>query len=219
MMIYPNREMKKSIKEQVEEMLFEDIVCGVYPPGTVLNEGTLTKKFGVSKSPVREALVTLCRDGVLMNIPRCGYQVVPITPRQFLDMQELRVIVEESALRKTMRSITPEQMAALEENVRQGDGLAEEKDVVRHWRNNMNFHLLLCKQCQNEYIYQSLVGILRFFSRGALQYYTHSWEHNKRTDSSSHEQILQALRSGDESAAVSLLHRDIAYMEQGFLRK
>lgn len=35
MMIYPNREMKKSIKEQVEEMLFEDIVCGVYPPGTV----------------------------------------------------------------------------------------------------------------------------------------------------------------------------------------
>ena len=48
MMIYPNREMKKSIKEQVEEMLFEDIVCGVYPPGTVLNEGTLTKKFGVA---------------------------------------------------------------------------------------------------------------------------------------------------------------------------
>ena len=47
----------------------------------------------------------------------------------------------------------------------------------------------------------------------------HSWEHNKRTDSSSHEQILQALRSGDETAAVSLLHRDIAYMEQGFLRK
>ena len=63
------------------------------------------------------------------------------------------------------------------------------------------------------------MGILRFFSRGALQYYTHSWEHNKRTDSSSHEQILQALRSGDETAAVSLLHRDIAYMEQGFLRK
>ena len=68
MMIYPNREMKKSIKEQVEEMLFEDIVCGVYPPGTVLNEGTLTKKFGVSKSPVREALVTLCRDGVLLSL-------------------------------------------------------------------------------------------------------------------------------------------------------
>ena len=79
MMIYPDRELKKSIKEQVEERLFEDIVCGVYPPGTVLNEGTLTKKFGVSKSPVREALVTLCRDGVLMNIPRCGYQVVPLS--------------------------------------------------------------------------------------------------------------------------------------------
>ena len=154
-----------------------------------------------------------------MNIPRCGYQVVPITPSQFLDMQELRVIVEENALRKTLRIITPEQMAELEENVRQGDDLAEEKDVVRHWRNNMNFHLLLCKQCQNDYIYQTLVGILRFFSRGALQYYTHSWEHNQRTDTSSHEQILQALRNKDEELAISLLHRDIAYMEQGFLRK
>ncbi len=179
----------------------------------------MTKNYVVSKSPVREALITLCRDGVLVNIPRFGYQVVPITPAQFMDMQELRVIVEESALRKTIRTITPAQIAELEENVHQGDALAEEKNIVRHWHNNMNFHLLLCKQCQNEYIYQTLVGILRFFSRGALQYYTQSWEQNKRTDTSSHGQILQALKQGDEESAVALLHRDIAYMEQEFLRK
>lgn len=217
MMIYANREQKKTIKEQIAESVFEDVVCGVYPPGTVLNEGTLAEKYGVSKAPVREALVTLCNDGALINIPRFGYQVASITPRQFLDMQDLRVIIEEEALRRTVGSILPQQLEELEENVHAGECLVNEKDILKHWRHNMSFHLLLCKQCQNEYFYQSLVGILRFFSRAAMQYYTRSWEQGKRTDTASHEQILQAIRDKDVEAAVSLLRRDIGCMEQEFL--
>ncbi|WP_418454856.1 GntR family transcriptional regulator [Allofournierella sp.] len=214
----PDREEKKSIKEQISESIFEDITTGIYPPGTVLNEGTLMEKYGASKSPVREALVELCNEGVLTNIPRFGYQVVPITPGQFRDMQELRLIIEESALRRTVPFITDDQLAELEENVRAGAYLAEEKDVLKHWRHNMSFHLLLCKQCQNLYLYKTLVGILRFFSRGALQYYTNSWEKSKRTDTTSHERILEALRARDTETAVALLRKDIACMEEEIIR-
>ena len=176
------------------------------------------EKYGASKSPVREALVELCNEGVLTNIPRFGYQVVPITPGQFRDMQELRLIIEESALRRTVPFITDDQLAELEENVRAGAYLAEEKDVLKHWRHNMSFHLLLCRQCQNLYLYKTLVGILRFFSRGALQYYTNSWEKSKRTDTTSHERILEALRARDTDTAVALLRKDIACMEEEIIR-
>ena len=44
------------------------------------------KKFGVSKSPVREALVELCKDGVLINIPRMGYQVRAVTLKEIMDI-------------------------------------------------------------------------------------------------------------------------------------
>ena len=160
----------------------------------------------------------LCNEGVLTNIPRFGYQVVPITPGQFRDMQELRLIIEESALRRTVPFITDDQLAELEENVRAGAYLAEEKDVLKHWRHNMSFHLLLCRQCQNLYLYKTLVGILRFFSRGALPYYTNSREKSKRTDTTSHEGILEALRARDTDTAVALLRKDIACMEEEIIR-
>ena len=46
----------------------------------------MIEKFGVSKSPVREALVELCKDGVLINIPRMGYQVRAVTLKEIMDI-------------------------------------------------------------------------------------------------------------------------------------
>lgn len=203
---------KKTIKEKVSEDIFNDVVYGNYPPGAILSEGMLTEKYQVSKSPIREALVTLCNDGVLMNIPRVGYQVVPITPQQFREMEELRIIVEESALRKTLETITCEGIQELEQNICDSEYLNDEKDILQHWTHNMGFHLLLCKQCGNQYIYKSLEGILRFFSRAAFQYFTNSWERGKRTDAAAHKRILQAIKMRDVETAVSELKADIGCM-------
>ena len=51
----------QSIKTQVYESVLKDILDGVYQPNAVINEKTLMEKFGVSKTPIREALVQLCR--------------------------------------------------------------------------------------------------------------------------------------------------------------
>lgn len=63
-------------------------------------EGSLVEKFGVSKAPVREALVKLCSEGVLKSVPRYGYIIVRLNERDARDIAQFRLILELSALKE-----------------------------------------------------------------------------------------------------------------------
>ena len=85
---------KETLKERVYRGIYEAVTNGEYRPNDILTENQMIEKFGVSKSPVREALVELCKDGVLINIPRMGYQVRAVTLKEIMDILEFRVDVE-----------------------------------------------------------------------------------------------------------------------------
>ena len=70
---------RKNLKEIVYDSILESIYSSEFRPNEIITESGLIKKFGFSKSPVREALTALCHEGVLHNIPRCGYQVIAMT--------------------------------------------------------------------------------------------------------------------------------------------
>ena len=76
---------KETLKERVYRGIYEAVTNGEYRPNDILTENQMIEKFGVSKSPVREALVELCKDGVLINIPRMGYQVRAVTLKEIMD--------------------------------------------------------------------------------------------------------------------------------------
>ena len=61
---------KETLKERVYRGIYEAVTNGEYKSNDILTENQMIEKFGVSKSPVREALVELCKDGILTNIPR-----------------------------------------------------------------------------------------------------------------------------------------------------
>ena len=82
---------KETLKERVYRGIYEAVTNGEYRPNDILTENQMIEKFGVSKSPVREALVELCKDGVLINIPRMGYQVRAVTLKEIMDILEFRV--------------------------------------------------------------------------------------------------------------------------------
>ncbi|MDD7602685.1 MAG: GntR family transcriptional regulator, partial [Firmicutes bacterium] len=77
---------ERSLKETIYHAILEDILSLEYRPGEILNEKTLIEKYNCSKSPVREALLALCADHVLRNIPRYGYEVIRLTTE---DIQEM----------------------------------------------------------------------------------------------------------------------------------
>ena len=98
---------KKTLKETVVEGIYREIEEGIYKPNDIIHEGEIMEKYAMSKSPVREALIELCKDNVLKSIPRVGYQVVPVTLKEILDLLEFRIDVETGNLRRLCQRITP----------------------------------------------------------------------------------------------------------------
>lgn len=205
----------QSIKELVYEDILNDIIQGVYPANDILNERMLVEKYGVSKTPVREALVQLCGEGILRNIPRCGYQLPVITPAEINDMIEYRVAIETGALKKAMRIISPEQIDRLMIHVRQAGELTKKHDIMENWTIHMEFHLLLCECAENRFMYRSLQDALRFCSRSVNQYFSKSPENGLPAAVSGHVRIMEAIRGGNGELAERLLIEDVNCLWDG----
>ena len=102
-----------TIREQVYEILRDEICRGVYPPRTRLQEADLTQHLNVSRSPVREALRQLASEGLLYEIPNKGVYVREFTVKDIEEIFDLRVILESYGMYHSEGNITPERREKL----------------------------------------------------------------------------------------------------------
>ena len=93
---------KKNLKEIVYDSVLNSIYSSEYRANEIITETSLIQKYGYSKSPIREALTALCHEGVLKNIPRCGYQVIALTSEDVQKMLEYRMVLECCASASTL---------------------------------------------------------------------------------------------------------------------
>src|SRR4051812_40979771 len=99
--------------------LKERIVTFQLKPGDALQEVQLAEVFNVSRTPIREALRMLTREGLVELLPRQGARVAVLSIKDLLDAYEVRLYLEPPAIRKAAHNITPDavaQMAALIES-------------------------------------------------------------------------------------------------------
>ena len=95
-----------TIREQVYQILRDDICQGVYEPGTRLQEVDLATNLNVSRSPVREALRQLAADGLLLEIPNKGVYVKEFTVKDIEEIYDLRVMLESYGILHSTGHIT-----------------------------------------------------------------------------------------------------------------
>jgi GntR family transcriptional regulator, rspAB operon transcriptional repressor len=112
-----------SIREKVYDVIRNDILNGRIPPGERLVENRLAEEIHTSRTPVREALHMLEREGLLESIPRVGYRVKQIHWDEVEEICEIRAVNETLAARWAMARITDQELHALEENL----ALSEQK--------------------------------------------------------------------------------------------
>ena len=103
-----------SLKQKIYRQIFEKIINNEFPLDEFLVEGRLAEMFGVSRAPVREALVELCNEKVLRNIPRAGYQIVQLSQKELRDALQLRLILETEALKLACDRLNADSVARLE---------------------------------------------------------------------------------------------------------
>jgi DNA-binding GntR family transcriptional regulator len=106
-------------------VLRDAIESGVFAPGEWLRQETLAEAIGVSRVPVRTALIQLESEGLVVFHARRGAQVRDMTVEQVREAYELRRLFEPHALRKSMGTMTPQRLQRLQELADQLDALEE----------------------------------------------------------------------------------------------
>ncbi|MPM35767.1 hypothetical protein SDC9_82361 [bioreactor metagenome] len=201
-------EKSVSLKTAVYDAVLDSVIRGEFAPGQILNEKDLIQKYGCSKSPVREALISLCGDRVLENIPRCGYMVVHLTVSDAVNVLSFRLAVEEAFMREYYLNLTGQDLTLLEEINRkdaQMDG-----DVWEHWELNAQFHLTLMSFSGNQYAYQQIEESMHVLKRVYAQCYRTRWSSVKPGSGGNyHKAILDGLREHDIETAVANLRLDL----------
>lgn len=180
-----------------------------YEGGTLLTEGELADAVGVSRTPVREALLKLEVEGLIRLYPKKGALVLPVSAQEIADVVETRQLVEEHAIRKAVPA-SPALIERLTELLAKQQEQAAAGDLAGAAVTDRCFHAEIVRSGGNEIIsrlYDQLRD--RQLRMGVAVMHAHPDRITKTL--SEHQEILDALRSGDAEAAVDLVHRHVSW--------
>ncbi|MGW1144888.1 GntR family transcriptional regulator [Streptomyces sp. LE64] len=203
----PSGAPKPPAADRVYDHLKRAVLERRYEGGTLLTEGELAAAVGVSRTPVREALLRLEAEELIKLYPKKGALVLPVSAREIADVVETRRLVEEHAVRKAV----PAPPALLD---RLAELLAEQKRHAAAGRfaeaavSDRHFHVELVRSGGNEILsrlYEQLRD--RQLRMGVAVMHAHPDRIARAL--TEHEEILAALRAGDAEAAADLVHRHI----------
>lgn len=206
---------KISLKEQVYTKIFNDLVVERFPPDEFLTEKQFIELYGVSKAPVREALIELCNEGILRSIPRLGYQIIPVTRKDISNSTELRLLIEMNAFEKMSASFRDEMLEkikTLNKNWME-DVITGNIDVQRRWMHNTLFHTTMCSFGGNDMAVDMIAKLIKLEWRAYAHMLNTPEKQEKFFNNSEkkyHIEIEHALEDQDFDRAKQLLHEDIA---------
>jgi len=205
-----NRVRRVSLAHSVGAQLCRAIVSGDIPAGTQLSEPALAARLGVSRAPVREALIELELRGLVEFDPQGRTRVPTLTPADLEEIHAVRLALEPLACGLAARRAAPEAVAALEETIaatRKAKTLAE---VSRH---DLEFHDRIVQAAQNRRLLLCWNGIRDQVELWLVQMHPRHQAATKRTREQtveSHRRLLDAIRRRDERRATDLARTHLA---------
>lgn len=193
---------RASLPAQVQEILREEIVTGVWEPGARLPEIALCERFGVSRTPLREALKALESEGLLNLYPSRGAIVADVTLKDIEDKMRVLRALEALAVEIACEVATDEEIAAIADIQ---EGLLEtfqrtrrQKDTRDFYSGNFGFHQALVEASHNDTLIEMHRHLHRHVQRvrhfvGLLNESSEGME--------GHEMVVSALKARDGEAA------------------
>lgn len=142
--------------------LLSRILVGDLPPGSALQENALAKEFGVSRTPIREALIRLEADGLVRIVPKQGVYVTEITHQAYRNAFEVRYHMISIAGQLAAQRISDAEIEKLKEIASEAETLTEPRDIKLK---DMEFHTYLNCATHNPMLAESLRRLSYFMPR------------------------------------------------------
>lgn len=148
---------RRPLREQIREELLRRLDRGDFSAGTDINEVALSGELGVSRTPLREALITLAGEGVLESNQGRGFRFAPVSRKEFRELCEIVAALEALALETSdpdhLKRIAPELLRLANDFP---DQVAEQQEIERH---DDEWHDLLLSGCRNERLLDLITSV------------------------------------------------------------
>ena len=190
---------RTSLRERVAESLRAALVSGRMAPGTTYSIPALAEQFGVSATPVREAMLDLVNEGIMSAVPNKGFRVVELSDAELDQITELRRLLEVPTVGDLAGAIDRAAVRRLRSLADAVSDAARRGDVVGYVEADRELHLALLAEAGNPRLVE-MVGRLRDQSR--LYGLEQLAADGVLVDSAAeHMRLIDALESGDRRAA------------------
>ncbi|MFE4688025.1 GntR family transcriptional regulator [Streptomyces sp. NPDC056721] len=201
---------RSSYRERVADALRAALIAGELRAGEVYSAPTLAVRFGVSATPVREAMLDLAKEGLVDAVPNKGFRVTAVSEKQLDEYKHIRSLIE---IPTTAELATTADLAALEALrpvAREIVDAAVAGDLIAYVEADIRFHLGLLALSGNEHLVE-VVGDLRKRSR---LYGLNALVEAGRLEASAEEhlEILDALVARDEEAVRAVMTRHLGHV-------
>lgn len=203
----------ESLRDRALGILRQATVSGEIKAGEIYSATALAKRLGVSVSPVREAMLTLVNEGIMVAVRNRGFQVSPMSEHDRAEVYELRMLLEVPSVARLATMDVTEHLPAIRQLLDQMNVLVEQDDVSEFLRADRDFHLRLLGITGNERL-TNFVATLRDQTRlyGMNQY---AGATGRLAESSrEHHAIVQAITDGDEALARDLMARHLSHIDK-----
>ncbi|MER2267886.1 GntR family transcriptional regulator [Methylobacterium oxalidis] len=200
-----------TLTEKAYQQLEELITTLVLPPGMVLGEQNLVQRLGIGRTPIREALQRLARDGLVVVMPRRGILVSEINVRTQLRLLETRRVLERLIARLAAERATQEErdvFAGLAQDMREA---AAASDDLAFMRLDNQFNGLIAAASRNEFAVRSLANMAGLSRRFWYQHYKQAAD--LPLTANLHADVCEAVAKRDAAAAGAASDRLIDYIE------
>lgn len=204
--VFIPKNMKSS--ERIRCAIEEDIRSGNLLPGDSIDEQEIAARFQVSRTPVREALLQLKIQGLLLSQPRAGMVVAKMDLQELLAIWELLAEMEGVCTRLACQRMTEAERAELQQ-IHTDAAAIVQADDTDGWREaNHAFHEVLYRGCRNPYLRQELLQLRA--RTGAYLRHAFSAVGRIKASYEQHEELLQAILENNPERAHKMMMQHIS---------
>jgi DNA-binding GntR family transcriptional regulator len=199
---------KLSYSDQVHGLLREAILHGKLLPGVSLSEAGLANAVGISRQPVREAIRMLAQEGLVMVYPQVGTIVAPIRVSLIAEGHFVRSALENANLLELVKVITPAQITAIKQGLKQQRSALKSGDTDEFFRLDEAMHRKMFELTGRERIWDLIESSKIHLDRVRWLLLEHIEAHAERAFKE-HEVIVEKLANKDAEGITQAIHQHI----------
>lgn len=199
-----------SLRDRVSEALRAALISGEMRPGEVYSAPVLAQRFGVSATPVREAMLDLVKQGLVETVRNKGFRVRELSDTELDEITHLRELIEVPTVKQLAKTQPAEAFEALRPLAAEIVKSAASGNLIAYLEADRRFHLELLALAGNRRLVElvdELRGRSRLYGLQALA------DRGVLVDSANeHVQLLELLLAGDAKGAADLMRRHVGHL-------